>query len=275
MIEELKLITRTSSGRLIKVPAAIERRDGRIYFVKSPFSLKDEIKAMKGSKWHGFEEEGDGPYSGKKVWSVEDCQRNGFQLSLLCGDDVFEWFDRELVHHEYQRPLMPHQKDLTDAGLTYHYQLWAAEMGTGKGGSAGTKVATPTGWTTLGVIQVGDEIVNPDGGTTHVKGVYRRGGWKCFGSSFSDGSSTVCSGDHLWNVRTASRKFRGLPYETLELHEILDRGLFYENGNAKHYIPMVSPVEYRGANTAPAAYLVGYVLGNGGLTGWATWHVRP
>ena len=132
MIEELKLITRTSSGRLIKVPAAIERRDGRIYFVKSPFSLKDEIKAMKGSKWHGFEEEGDGPYSGKKVWSVEDCQRNGFQLSLLCGDDVFEWFDRELVHHEYQRPLMPHQKDLTDAGLTYHYQLWAAEMGTGK-----------------------------------------------------------------------------------------------------------------------------------------------
>jgi len=132
MIEELKLITRTSSGRLIKVPAAIERRDGRIYFVKSPFSLKDEIKAMKGSKWHGFEEEGDGPYSGKKVWSVEDCQRNGFQLSLLCGDDVFEWFDRELVRHEYQRPLMPHQKDLTDAGLTYHYQLWAAEMGTGK-----------------------------------------------------------------------------------------------------------------------------------------------
>ncbi len=96
MIEELKLITRTSSGRLIKVPAAIERRDGRIFFVKSPFSLKDEIKAMKGSKWHGFEEE-----NPMKIWSVEDCQRNQFQLSLLCGDDVFEWFDRELMRHEF------------------------------------------------------------------------------------------------------------------------------------------------------------------------------
>ena len=50
----------------------------------------------------------------------------------MCGEDVFAWFDRELVRHEYQRPLMPHQKDLTDAGLTYHFQFWAAEMGTGK-----------------------------------------------------------------------------------------------------------------------------------------------
>jgi hypothetical protein len=126
-IEELKLVTRTSSGRLIKVPATIERADGRILFIKSPFSLKDEIKAMKGSKWHGFEEE-----NPRKIWSVEDCQRNNFQLSLMCGEDVFAWFDRELVRHEYQRPLMPHQMDLTDSGLTYHYQLWAAEMGTGK-----------------------------------------------------------------------------------------------------------------------------------------------
>jgi hypothetical protein len=28
--------------------------------------------------------------------------------------------------------LMPHQKDLADSALTYHYQLWAAEMGVGK-----------------------------------------------------------------------------------------------------------------------------------------------
>ena len=123
-IEELKLVTRTSSGRLIKVPATIERADGRILFINSPFSLKDEI-----------EEE-----NPRKIWSVEDCQRNNFQLSLMCGEDVFAWFDRDLVRHEYQRPLMPHQMDLTDSGLTYHYQLWAAEMGTGKTLSARAKV---------------------------------------------------------------------------------------------------------------------------------------
>ena len=79
-----------ASGRRDLVPAEIERRDGRIFFIKSPFSLKDEIKAMKGSKWHGYEEE-----NPIKAWSVEDCQRNNFQLALMQGEDVFAWFDRD------------------------------------------------------------------------------------------------------------------------------------------------------------------------------------
>ena len=28
--------------------------------------------------------------------------------------------------------MMPHQCDMSDSGLTYHYQIWAAEMGMGK-----------------------------------------------------------------------------------------------------------------------------------------------
>lgn len=126
MIENIKMTVRTSSGTLVRVPALIERKDGRIFFVKSPFALKDEIKAMRGSKWHGYDEH---PL---KMWSVDDCQRNNFQLAFLCGEDVYAWFDRPLIQHDYERPLMPHQKDLSDAGLTYHYQIFAAEMGTGK-----------------------------------------------------------------------------------------------------------------------------------------------
>jgi len=133
--EKIKIQTKTSSGRPILVPAEIERRDGRIYFIVSPFSLKDEIKAMRGSHYHGYEPEG--YCAGKKVWSVEDCQRNDFQLALMQGADMFTWFDRDLVRHAY-RPLkrngvpmefMPHQVDMSDAGLTYHFQIWAAEMG--------------------------------------------------------------------------------------------------------------------------------------------------
>ena len=127
MIENIKLTTRTDSGSLIRVAAKIERRDDRIWFVESPYSLKDEIKAMRGSRWHGYDDE-----NPRKMWSVEDCQRNQFQLAFLMGEKVFAWFDRPLVRHDYTRPLMPHQRDLADAGLTYHYQIFAAEMGTGK-----------------------------------------------------------------------------------------------------------------------------------------------
>lgn len=126
MINDIKLITETRAGTLVKVPATVEYKDGRIYFLKSPFALKDEIKAMRGSKWHGFDEK---PL---KVWSIEDCQRNRFQLEYMQGENPYEWFDQELKVHEYTRPLMVHQKFMADCGLTYHFQIWAAEMGVGK-----------------------------------------------------------------------------------------------------------------------------------------------
>jgi hypothetical protein len=122
MIEEIKLRIRTDGGSLVKVSATVEYRDGRIWFLKSPFAAKSEIKAMQGSKWHGYS---DPPL---KIWSVADCQRNRFQLGYLKGEDVYAWFDREVVRHEYTRPLMLHQKDLSDHFLAYHYGIMAAEM---------------------------------------------------------------------------------------------------------------------------------------------------
>jgi len=259
---DIKLITTTKHGR-VRVPAKIQTVGGRIEFLKSPFALKDEIKAMKGAKWHGFEERP------RKIWSVKDCFRNHFQLQCMMGQNPYEWFDQDLKHDwKYARPLREHQVNLTDFGLTYHYQIWAAEMGVGKGGLPSTKVATPSGWTTLGEIQVGDEVINPDGGRTHVKGVFHRGQMEMYRVTFSDDASVVCSGDHLWNVRTTSRKFRALSYETLELQEIVERGLQYENGNLKHYIPVTTPVEYDLQPLTISPYLLGYILGNGSLSGW-------
>jgi hypothetical protein len=134
-IVECKLTSRTSSGKLLRSAATLEYKAGRIWFLKSPFALKDEIKAMKNSRWHGRDDDDDG----RKIWSIEDCPRNRFQLGFLMGENVYEWFDRELIRHEYSATLngeptsmMPHQCDMSDSGLTYHYQLWAAEMGTGK-----------------------------------------------------------------------------------------------------------------------------------------------
>ncbi len=125
---ETKFIVETRSGTRIRAPATINYTDdGRIEFLKSPFALKDDIKAMQGAKWHGYIE-GDK----RKIWTVKDCLRNRIQLQFLMGQNPFEWFDQDIQHHTYSRPLRLHQQDLSDAGLTYHYQIWAAEMGLGK-----------------------------------------------------------------------------------------------------------------------------------------------
>lgn len=126
MIEVIKLIVTTKGGSRVKIPVKIERNKGRIKFLDAPFALKDEIKAMQGAKWHGYD---DHP---EKVWSVKDCYRNDFQLAWMQGLNPYEWWERELISHEYERPLREHQKIMTDIMLTYHYGIIAAEMGLGK-----------------------------------------------------------------------------------------------------------------------------------------------
>ncbi len=129
-IQNVKFVIRGRQGTLIKVPGVINITDTRIEFIDSPFALKDDIKAMKGSRWHGFE---DPP---RKIWTVENCPRNWFTLKILMGLNPYTWFDQPRQHFRYDRPLMSHQKELADCGLTYRAQILAAEMGAGKSLSA-------------------------------------------------------------------------------------------------------------------------------------------
>jgi SNF2 family DNA or RNA helicase len=122
----VKLITTTEAGNKIKSPVIIRIDKGRIWFVKSPFSLKDEIKAMKSSIWHGYK---DPP---QKMWSVLECERNRFQLQWLMGKNPYEWWEQSLKEWEYERPLRSYQELMSNHMLTYHYCIIAAEMGLGK-----------------------------------------------------------------------------------------------------------------------------------------------
>lgn len=110
-----------------RYPVQITMVGGRIEF-KFPFNrpLMEEIKSMAGAKWHGRDE------NPRKIWSVLDCERNRFQLLWLQGENPYEWFEQPLKEYIYERPLMPHQRNMSDCGLTYRFQLWAAEMGLGK-----------------------------------------------------------------------------------------------------------------------------------------------
>lgn len=125
--ETIHLITETKRGKPIKVPVTIQTVKGRIEFLKSPFAMKDELKAMAGSRWHGFDDN-----NPRKIWSVADCTRNRFQLDFMQGRNPYTRWEKPLVEHDYERPLRAHQRLMANFGLTYHYCILAAEMGTGK-----------------------------------------------------------------------------------------------------------------------------------------------
>lgn len=111
-----------------KVPVVFEPKGNRI-FLSFPFNraLLNEIKVMKGARWHGFE---DPPI---KKWSIANCKRNDFQLVRLHGGSPYEFYDRDWIDVTPNRKcLYEHQIDMIRFCLTRKKCMLAAEMGTGK-----------------------------------------------------------------------------------------------------------------------------------------------
>ena len=144
--------------------------------------------------------------------------------------------------------------------------ILADDMGVGKSAGVHRRVITPTGLRRFGDLQVGDEVMGRDGLPHQVVGVYPQGTLPAYRVTFSDGSSTQVSDDHLWAVNSAVRKKRGLPYRVLTTREIRER-LFDAAGNARHYIPIADPMHFGQNPDLPLdPYLLGCLLGDGSFT---------
>lgn len=70
-----------------------------------------------------------------------------------------------------------------------------------KGLALDTPLPTPTGWTTMGAVRAGDQVIGADGSpvTVVVKSIVHKEKL-CFRMTFDDGSSVVCDEDHLWQT---------------------------------------------------------------------------
>jgi superfamily II DNA or RNA helicase len=145
---------------------------------------------------------------------------------------------------------------------------WAAGMlrpaavlatGLGKAQPVDELVLTPDGWTKIGDLRVGDFVIGASGQPTMVEGVYPQGLRPIRHVTFSDGASVRCDADHLWAVRTRSDKNRGKDYRILRTDDL-------SKGKQPWYIPLVAPVEMRAVGLPLDPYLMGVLLGDGGLS---------
>jgi replicative DNA helicase len=91
----------------------------------------------------------------------------------------------------------------------------AARPGVGKALALDTPLPTPSGWTTMGDVAVGDELLDADGLPTRVvaaTGVML--GRPCYEIEFSDGTVIVADAQHQWptvyGIRTSARLRSGL-----------------------------------------------------------------
>ncbi|MGI5212642.1 replicative DNA helicase [Plantactinospora sp. CA-290183] len=81
----------------------------------------------------------------------------------------------------------------------------AGRPGLGKALALDTPLPTPTGWTTMGEVAVGDRLIGADGRPTTVTAAFEiRHGRPCYEVEFSDGSVIVADAEHLWRTSTVA-----------------------------------------------------------------------
>ncbi|HEV2636187.1 MAG TPA: PhoH family protein [Actinocrinis sp.] len=132
-----------------------------------------------------------------------------------------------------------------------------------------TTVLTPDGFRRIGSLTVGDLVIGSNGEPTPVLGVYPQGEKDIYRVTAQDGSSTLCCGEHLWTVRTASDRRRGKPWRVLETKAMIGR---LRAAHTRRYeLPLLSkPVCLPEQEVPMDPYALGLLLGDGCLTGSTT-----
>lgn len=150
---------------------------------------------------------------------------------------------------------------LTNGGKRGRMWLVPGFAKDGKAQPLSARVLTPTGWKRMGDIKVGDEVVDPTGGTAKVSGVYPQGRVAAYRVTFSDGSSTECCLQHLWEVNTSTRQAAGCAPMVVNLKYMLE----HKN---RYFVPTIQPVDYECQWERPLdPYLMGLLLGDGTFRG--------
>lgn len=142
------------------------------------------------------------------------------------------------------------------------------QLGRSKSQPLDEVVLTPSGWVAMGDLHVGDYVVGRNGKPTRITGVYPQGVEQVYRVTFTDGSWTRCSADHLWAVQTGFMKWDRNRWRTQPLRELVNLRLTAGHKGHRYFIPLLSnPAEFSVPASLPIPpYALGLLLGDGGLT---------
>lgn len=138
--------------------------------------------------------------------------------------------------------------------------------GIGKAQPLDVMIVTPRGLEPMTRMQVGTTIIGRDGRTYYVTGVYPQGVKPVYRVIFSDGSSTECCDDHLWQTATCDIRLTGKLGKVRSL-QYIRMCLTTKSGKRRHFIPMTQAVRFAPLDTPLPLdpYLLGALIGDGGL----------
>jgi phosphate starvation-inducible protein PhoH len=167
-------------------------------------------------------------------------------------------------------PLTDNQKRLFESYNNQKHLVAYGCAGTGKAQPLYSKILTPSGWTTMGKIKIGDYVLTPNGKKSKVCGIFPQGKKHIYEIVFHDGSKTRCCLEHLWEInaptgwnrrKTGSKKVVNTQYVIDFLREKEIR-----KSTTNISIDLIEPIKTENINLPLDPYLVGCLIGDGCLT---------
>lgn len=172
--------------------------------------------------------------------------------------------------------------DFQKAGIEYAATrantLNADEMGLGKEQPLDALVLTPLGFKKMGELKLGEEVTGSNGKPYRITGIFPQGVKRVNKVTFNDGTSTECGEEHLWTTFPSDYKKSKKNWKVRKTIDIR-ANLFYKippsgrKPNLRHYIPIVSPVEFKQFKEEKLPldpYALGYIIGKGSLSRGST-----
>lgn len=141
-----------------------------------------------------------------------------------------------------------------------------ASAGSGKLLPLDTPIPTPTGWTTMGELERGDEVLGRDGKPTTVTFTSEVDeSPRLFELEFSDGTRQVACVDHQWLVCEATSE------RVMTTGDMLREGIVTPDGGSRFSIRLAEPLDLPEASLPVDPYVLGAWLAAGdvGLDGSA------
>lgn len=146
--------------------------------------------------------------------------------------------------------------------------MFVGPSGIGKAQPLDEPILTSQGWKSMGELTLKDRVIDPvTGDSIKLLGIYDRGKLPVYRVTFSDGTSTRVSKDHLWEVIKKSHgEYKIFVVDT---NYLLDN---YKKPKGKNWkypfmIPNTKPVVFEKKVLPIHPYILGFILGDGCISG--------
>jgi len=163
--------------------------------------------------------------------------------------------------------MWPFQERLVNNFHKNRFNIAKMPRQVGKALALDTPIPTPEGWTTIGDIKVGDQILSPDGNPVSVTfKTETMINHQCYKIFFDNGEEIVADADHLWEVNSS---YWRTGKKVINTDEIYSRYLKKTNNKrgkgveGSLYIDLSKAINGKNQNLPIDPYLLGVWLGDG------------